>query len=578
MSASSLAPLDTTTTLQKEEQQPHQQGKPLMLEDLGKTVDEDNNGIMEVPHSLCMACGESGTTRMILTKIPFFREVIVSSFECDSCGWCNNEVQFGGELREQGCRFELKVTEPADLNRQVIKSDSGKILIPELELEIPSKTQRGSVNTIEGVLQATIDGLQAEQPHRREHQPEVAAKVDEYIQRLALTMAGDKSTLPFTFILDDPAGNSYVENPKAPSLDPRLRVTFYDRTPTQDMEIGLQPTQESRAEGRVDDSRPEHKGRAPKAFEGIDRLLAVGRKGGAETKEEEEKEEAKTEEEEGTEHLGRKEAIVFQQACPNCHRMGEAVNCVTDIPYFKEVLIMAFTCSECGYRNNEIKGGGAIPPHGTLVRLRVESKDDFSRDVLKSDTAGVRIPEIDLEVTQGSLGGFFTSVEGLLDKLRQHLKEGNPFGTGDSATKHHAGEDEGEEGGKEPTETEKEDGSLQKRFRDFMGHLDDFAEGRQFPFTLELHDPLGNSFISFQGTSPEADARLTTEPYTRSWDDDEHLGLHDMATEDYETGYEGSGGTGALQSTLQTRPHVHGGDHPTQFTRGCEDGPKEQQQ
>jgi len=37
-------------------------------------------------------------------------------------------------------------------------------------------------------------------------------------------------------------------------------------------------------------------------------------------------------------------------------------------------------------------------------------------------------------------------------------------------------------------------------FRDFMGRLDDFVEGRQFPFTLELHDPLGNSFISFHGT------------------------------------------------------------------------------
>ena len=90
-----------------------------------------------------------------------------------------------------------------------------------------------------------------------------------------------------------------------PSLFPSLSLH-------QDMEIGLQPTQESRAEGRVDNSRPEHKGRAPKAFEGIDRLLAVGRKGGAETKEEEVKEEAKTEEE-GTELLGRKEAIVFQQ-------------------------------------------------------------------------------------------------------------------------------------------------------------------------------------------------------------------------------------------------------------------------
>jgi len=32
-----------------------------------------------------------------------------------------------------------------------------------------------------------------------------------------------------------------------------------------------------------------------------------------------------------------------------------------------------------------------------------------------------------------------------------------------------------------------------------MGRLDDLVEGRSFPFTLELRDPLGNSFISFQG-------------------------------------------------------------------------------
>jgi len=80
------------------------------------------------------------------------------------------------------------------------------------------------------------------------------------------------------------------------------------------MEIGLQPTQESRAAGTVDDTRPEHKGRAPKTFEGIDRLLAAGgvgkakeggKKGGMEGEEEEKEEER--------EQLGRKEAIVFQQ-------------------------------------------------------------------------------------------------------------------------------------------------------------------------------------------------------------------------------------------------------------------------
>jgi zinc finger protein len=27
-----------------------------------------------------------------------------------------------------------------------------------------------------------------------------------------------------------------------------------------------------------------------------------------------------------------------------------------DIPYFKEVIIMAVSCDACGYKNNEVKG------------------------------------------------------------------------------------------------------------------------------------------------------------------------------------------------------------------------------
>ena len=517
-------------------------------------------GIMEVPHSLCMACGESGLTRMILTKIPFFREVIVSSFECDSCGWCNNEVQFGGSIQEKGCRFELKVTEARDLNRQVIKSDNGAIFIPELQLEIPAKTQRGSVNTIEGVLQATIDGLQAEQDYRREKAPEVAAQVDEYLAQLALYKCG--SALPFTFIVDDPAGNSFVENPTAPRADPRLRVTQYERTAAQDLEVGLQPSEAAREAGRVEEALG--RAPAPKVFEGIDRLMAVGKGPGTGAG-------AGVEEEPTKGGLGRSEAIVFQQPCPNCHRPGEAVNCVTDIPYFKEVLIMAFTCAECGYRNNEIKGGGAIPAQGTVVRLRVAGREDFTRDVLKSDTAGVTIPELDLEITQGSLGGFFTSVEGLLEKIRAHLKEGNPFGTGDSAVKHHLGEHEGGgEKGKDGGAEAGEEKSLQERFRAFMAQLDEYVEGNVFPFTIELRDPLGNSFIAFRGLVPEGDAGLTTETYERSWDEDEHLGLHDLATEGYETGYAAGQYLEMLEPELKRNPHTHGGDHPTPFARGCE--------
>lgn len=44
---------------------------------------------------------------------------------------------------------------------------------------------------------------------------------------------------------------------------------------------------------------------------------------------------------------------------------------------------MAFTCSRCGYRTNEVKAGGAIAEKGKKHVLRVESLEDLSRDILK---------------------------------------------------------------------------------------------------------------------------------------------------------------------------------------------------
>jgi zinc finger protein len=47
--------------------------------------------------------------------------------------------------------------------------------------------------------------------------------------------------------------------------------------------------------------------------------------------------------------------------------MGEALTAVTDIPHFKEVIIMAFTCAACGFKDSEIKAGGAIPTLGIYI-------------------------------------------------------------------------------------------------------------------------------------------------------------------------------------------------------------------
>ena len=54
-----------------------------------------------------------------------------------------------------------------------------------------------------------------------------------------------------------------------------------------------------------------------------------------------------------------------------------------DIPFFKEVLIMATTCDSCGHRDNEVKSGTGIADEGTRIELRLTDVSDLTRDVLK---------------------------------------------------------------------------------------------------------------------------------------------------------------------------------------------------
>ncbi|GMI36773.1 hypothetical protein TeGR_g13795, partial [Tetraparma gracilis] len=109
--------------------------------------------------------------------------------------------------------------------------------------------------------------------------------------------------------------------------------------------------------------------------------------------------------------LGKEEVMTFPTDCPGCGAPGETNMCTTQIPHFKEVIIMCLDCDKCGYRSNEVKGGGAIPDFGTRVSLTVSGPEDFGREILKSDTAGLAIPELDLELEEGSLDGVYSTVE-----------------------------------------------------------------------------------------------------------------------------------------------------------------------
>lgn len=66
-----------------------------------------------------------------------------------------------------------------------------------------------------------------------------------------------------------------------------------------------------------------------------------------------------------------------------------------------------------------------VPPYSQLHNL-------FSPHVSQSETAGLIIPEIDLELNPGTLGGRFTTLEGLLQQVYEELDE-KVFARGDSS-------------------------------------------------------------------------------------------------------------------------------------------------
>jgi len=196
----------------------------------------------------------------------------------------------------------------------------------------------------------------------------------------------------------------------------------------------------------------------------------------------------------------------FPETCGLCGKRGETRMCVAHIPHFKDVIIMAFMCEACGYKSNEVKSGGAIAAKGCKITLRVTNADDLNRDVLKSETAGLEIPELELGLVPGTLGGKFSTIEGLLTTIRDDLKN-NPFLRGDSA-------------------------ASASRMIELIQGLDDLLSFRSGPFTLVLDDPVANSYLQ-NIYAPDDDPNMTVEEYERSWDQNEDLGLNDMKTENY---------------------------------------------
>ncbi|KAG6853781.1 hypothetical protein C0991_001369 [Blastosporella zonata] len=446
-------------------------------------VDEVEDRVVQEVPSLCMSCREQGVTRLMLTSIPYFREVIVMSFRCEHCGTSNNEIQSAGTIQEEGTVYTARILARSDLDRQIVRSPSCEIIIPELDLTLPP-TSRGQLTTVEGLIRDVYADLSMDQPLRRIQDPEGFATIQGLLEKLkailgdedegednektgevTLVKAADKDVpLPtFTLKLDDPAGNSWIEF-MGSIADPKWNMRKYHRTFEQNVALGL-------VSGDAAESAPGD--------------LATVKEGDEIT----------------TDAVTDDEVFVFHGHCSSCgHPLDTMMKKVT-IPYFQDILIMSTNCDRCGYRDNEVKSGSAISEQGKRITLKVEDRDDLSRDILKSETAGLSIPEIDLVLTHGTLGGRFTTLEGILNQVYEELSD-KVFAQGDASQQ-----------------------SDRDGFEAFLKNLKE---------AMILDDPLANSYMQ-NLYAPDPDPNMTIETYDRTWEQNEELGLNDIKVEGYES-------------------------------------------
>lgn len=111
----------------------------------------------------------------------------------------------------------------------------------------------------------------------------------------------------FTLILDDPSGYSTIENLHLPFPDPKIEIRHYGRTREQNEKLGIQHEENTQIDANT---------------------LASG-DGGLNVD---------------------NEVMEFPEMCSGCGRPAVCRMKQVQIPFFKEVTLMAMSCDLCGYR------------------------------------------------------------------------------------------------------------------------------------------------------------------------------------------------------------------------------------
>lgn len=162
----------------------------------------------------CPLCSRSIILNWQPDNIPYFGEVMHTSARCE-CGFRYADTMI--LTQREPVRFTMRVESPEDLDARVIRSTSGTIRIPEMGIDIePGHTSESYVSNIEGVLDRIEDVL-GMVSRWEDEPPGTIERAHELIEALEQARRGE---MGFTFIIEDPLGNSAIISEKATSEVP----------------------------------------------------------------------------------------------------------------------------------------------------------------------------------------------------------------------------------------------------------------------------------------------------------------------------------------------------------------------
>jgi zinc finger protein len=149
--------------------------------------------------------------------------LVLSFIDCPTCGNVSKDISTGEEISQKGRRTTLQVKNLNDMVRELIKSNTCTVIVPELDLELTPGTLGIQFSTVQALFNAVWEDL-SRNVMQIQNASDGSNPLADFIKRLEECVYCERE---FTFIIDDPLSNSYIQRYEN---ETQIHVELYDRT------------------------------------------------------------------------------------------------------------------------------------------------------------------------------------------------------------------------------------------------------------------------------------------------------------------------------------------------------------